>query len=247
MKIILLSAGKGTRMMPLTRNTPKCLIQVGNGLSVLETQLEVIKRSSVKDVVIVLGYLAEQIETKIQKYKEDLNIKVVYNPFYDISNNLVSLWFARHEMNEDFLLINGDNLFSMELLERILNSDCKIGMVVSKKDEELYTDDDMKVIIQEGNVVKVGKHLEKSQTNAESIGMHLFKNGGNIIIKQKLDNMVRNKKNHDVFYLSAIQNLIDEGHSVKPIVVDYTHWAEIDFHPDLKLIENNINKFHAFL
>ena len=67
MRIIILAAGKGTRAMPLTRNTPKSLLDIGNGVTLLEKQLEDIQKSKVIDeIVLIIGHLAEQIEAKIK-------------------------------------------------------------------------------------------------------------------------------------------------------------------------------------
>lgn len=241
MKIILLSAGKGTRMMPLTRNTPKCLLHIGNGLTVLENQLETIKKTNVKDVVLVLGYLVEQVEAKIKRFEKDLNIQVVYNPFYDISNNLVSLWMTRHYMNDDFIIINGDNVFGVDTLNKIMSDTHDITMVIDKKHN--YDEDDMKVIIEDKWVKKIGKHIPLDKANGESVGIIKFQNGANHRIKQILDSMVRSKEHLDIFYLSAIQRMIDNGHNVSFVEIPPNAWAEIDFHPDLKLIQEKMENF----
>jgi len=245
MKIILLSAGKGTRMMPLTKNTPKCLLHVGNGLTVLESQLEIIKKTEIKDIVLIVGYLAEQVESKIKKYRDSLNITLIYNPFYDISNNLVSLWFAKHLMNDDVLVINGDNIFEVKVLHALIEAKKPITLVIDKKKE--YDDDDMKVSIEGDKILKINKDIVKHKIGGESVGMMRFQSDGIIKIKNKLEQMVREKEKHNLFYLDAIQELINEGHAVNYTVISEEDWAEIDFHPDLKLIEDNISKFHKGL
>ena len=93
MKILILAAGTGSRLLPLTRNTPKSLIDLGNGMTLLETQLEAIRPTGVAKVVIVTGYRSEQIEAKI-RHHEGFDFQIVYNPFFDVSNNLVSAWMA---------------------------------------------------------------------------------------------------------------------------------------------------------
>ncbi|MBL7147245.1 MAG: phosphocholine cytidylyltransferase family protein [Nanoarchaeota archaeon] len=243
MKIILLSAGKGTRMMPLTKNTPKCLLPVSDGISVLEHQLEVIQKTKVKDVVLVIGYLAEQIETKIKPFEKDLNIHIVYNPFYDVSNNLVSLWMARHHMDNDFMIINGDNIFGVDTLNKILESSKDTTMVVTKKGE--YDEDDMKVIIEDNKVLQIGKDIEKA--NGESVGIIKFQNGANQRIKKTLDNMMRSKESFNIFYLAAIQKMINDRHEINFVNIEPHAWAEIDFHPDLKLVQEKLGKFRPDL
>lgn len=242
MKIILLSAGKGTRMMPLTKNTPKCLLHLGNGLSVLETQLETIKETPIKEIVIVTGYLTEQVEAKVNKYVKDLNIKIVYNPFYDVSNNLVSLWFAKHEMDDDFIIINGDDIFDKSVIEKLLESKSNSCMVIDKKKE--YDYDDMKVSIGGDKINRVGKEIEPEKTDGESVGIIKFQKGSNKTIKKVLEKMIRKKENLNIFYLEAINKFIHEGYTMNFVEINEDEWAEIDFHPDYKLVQENIGKFH---
>ena len=100
MKLIILAAGKGERLWPLTKNTPKPLLDLGNGNTLLEEQLERVQSSGVIDeVVLVTGYLSEQIEAKLRTMMATapIRIKTLYNPFYDVANNLASLWLARHD------------------------------------------------------------------------------------------------------------------------------------------------------
>ncbi len=243
MKVILLSAGKGLRMMPLTKNTPKCLLHVGNGLTVLETQLEIIKETpKIREIIIVTGYLSEQIEAKVKKYKNKLNIKIVYNPFYDISNNLVSLWFAKHEMDSDFIIINGDNIFKRCVLNKLIEAKRDMCMVIDKKKQ--YNIDDMKVTIEGDRIKRVSKEIEMDKIDGESVGIMKFQNGANRVIKNILEKMIRDKKNLNVFYLEAINRLIEEGYAMYYVEVDENDWAEIDFHPDYELIKKNIEKFN---
>ena len=87
MKAIILAAGKGERLMPLTSDTPKSLLELENGTTLLESQLITINKTVIDKVVIVTGNLTEKIESKVQRYSKEYNIdiQIVYNPFFDIS------------------------------------------------------------------------------------------------------------------------------------------------------------------
>ena len=149
MKAIILAAGKGERLMPLTSDTPKSLLELENGTTLLESQLITINKTVIDKVVIVTGYLTEKIESKVQRYSKEYNIdiQIIYNPFFDISNNLLSLWQARHEMESDFIIINGDDIFNDSVLFGLLEHDKNelITMVIDRK--ETYDEDDMKLIV----------------------------------------------------------------------------------------------------
>lgn len=99
MKLIILAAGKGERLLPLTRNTPKPLLDMGNGYTLLEEQMRAAQASGVvAETVLVVGYLASQVEAKLDYHRDQgLCVRTVYNPFYEVSNNLMSLWLTRRK------------------------------------------------------------------------------------------------------------------------------------------------------
>lgn len=230
MEILILAAGTGSRLLPLTRNTPKSLIDLGNGMTLLETQLEAIRPTGITEVVIVTGYRSEQIEAKI-RHHEGFNFQIVYNPFFDVSNNLVSAWMAMPYLAGEFVLINGDDVFRTQVLQRLLDAEGETTMVVSHK--PAYDVDDMKVQTRGERVHKVSKSVPPDDTNGESIGMMKFSQRGRDRFFAELDTMVRDKSNHNRYYLEALQRIMDSGWPVKYVACKPNEWAEIDFHPDL--------------
>ncbi len=246
MRVIILAAGKGERLMPLTNNTPKSLLELANGTSVLESQLLSIHAAGIRDVAIVTGYLTEQIEAKINKYSQEYNIEfqIVYNPFYDVSNNLISLWQAKHYMNEDLIIINGDDIFKDSVIKGLINHDKsqQLCMVIDRK--ETYDPDDMKLIIEKDRVLRIGKQIPENKANGESIGMIRLIGDGKEWVVKTMEKMVRKKENLNVFYLEIFQELINQGTMMEYYEVDADDWAEIDFHPDLEDIRKEIFNFN---
>jgi len=240
MRVIILAAGKGERLYPLTKNTPKSLLEIGQGKTVLENQLENIAKAGIRDVTIVTGYKSEQIEAKVKDI-EYLDISICYNPFYASSNNLISAWLAVRETSENFVLLNGDDVFKPHVLEGLLESNHDITMVIDRKDH--YDPDDMKVVTDGELVLKVSKEIPKEEANGESIGMILFKKKGRAIIRETLERMVREEENKKIFYLAALQNIMDRGYPVHFHECSPQDWAEIDFHSDLSFIRRHINRY----
>jgi choline kinase len=240
MRAIIIAAGKGTRLWPLTKNTPKSLLDVGQGLTLLEAQLHSLAENNIRDIVIIVGYRAEQIEAKVREYQNDFNIQTVYNPFYDCSNNLLSVWMARHFMDEDFITINGDDMFTPEVISGLLKSEHNITMVIDEKEQ--YDDDDMKIIHENGMVKQVSKQIPLKEANGESVGIIKFSGHGPKIYVSILEEMVRLSSNRNVFYLKAIQEVINKGYPVHYAACNPNDWGEIDFHPDLMMIREYVSQ-----
>lgn len=240
MKIIILAAGKGERLYPLTRNTPKPLLDMGNGKTLLEEQIERIQASGVIDeIILVIGYLAEQIEAKVQYYqKRGSKFRIVYNPFYDISNNLISLWFAKEEMTDSFLVTNGDNIFTADVFEDFVkeNSD---GIFLSLSRKDHYDDEDMKVTLHRNQVERVSKRIEPEMAHAESPGLLLVDGMKAVItVKGELERLVRRPEHRNSFWLELLNSLAQEGIPVQTWEFDgSTKWQEVDIHLDIDKVK----------
>jgi choline kinase len=242
MRVIILAAGRGERLMPLTLNTPKSLIEIRDGVTVLESQLRNIHTAGINEVVIVGGYRVEQIQAKIMMYQDELqmNIKVLYNPFYATTNNLISLWLAKNEMADDFIILNGDDVFDSDVLPGLLQEEAsrEICMVIDRK--PTYEPEDMKVITQGERVIRVGKDIDAVEANGESIGMIRVTGKGRKVLAEKLESMVRREEGKKAFYLQAFCELMESGWPVYYHEILPQQWAEIDFHPDLQLVRCKI-------
>ena len=177
MKALILSAGQGSRLLPLTADKPKCLLPIGP-FCLIEWQLRELTAAGVKEVVVVVGYGADQVEETLDRWRRPgLDIRTIFNPFFNVADNLASCWLARHEMDQDFLILNGDTLFEAAILKTVLASP-KAPITITIDRKEYYDSDDMKVHVEGDQLVSVGKTLPAEETNGESIGMILFRDNG---------------------------------------------------------------------
>lgn len=246
MKIIILASGKGERLWPLTKNTPKALIDMGNGNTLLEEQIERIMEAGVIDeIVLVVGYLADQIEAKIKHLIEKgINIRTVYNPFYEYSNNLITLWLAKYEFGSDFIVTNGDNLFSSDVYKEFVLAMQKDGIFVSMSKKASYCDDDMKInLADEQRIARISKEIDSAEIDGESPGLVLVKGEkSRKIFAESLEDLARNKKFLNSYWLEVFNYMYEKGIPVNPWFFDAENrWQEVDFHVDLEKMKELIH------
>jgi choline kinase len=235
MKAIILSAGQGRRLLPLTENTPKCCMHL-EGRAVLDWQLSQIKQCQVDEVVVVTGFESERVETLIEQasqHIQGLNVRTLHNPFYARSDNLATCWIAREEMREPFIIINGDTLFEAEILNRAQSSTREFPITITTDEKDAYDDDDMKIIRDGGRLFRVGKKLDHCFVNGESIGMTVFDQQGADLFRDKLETLMKSPEGLSRWYLSAIDELAAEGFVGTRSIAGLS-WCEIDDHADLK-------------
>ena len=243
MRLIILAAGRGERLMPLTRNTPKPLLDIGNGNTLLEEQIARVRESGVVDeIVLVTGYLAEQVDAKLLAHqREGLRIRAVYNPFWKVSNNLCSMWLARHEMDRDFLVTNGDNLFAADVFRDLVAENTEgIALAVGAKREFDY--DDMRVRLEDGLVARVSKQIDDEDAQAESPGLSLVRGErARAFFLERLEALVREPEGLGQFWLEVFNALWRDGVPVKPWWFDAAaKWQEVDVHIDIRRVQANL-------
>lgn len=119
---LLLAAGTGSRLRPLTLDAPKCLTEVG-GKPILGRLVDNLRSQGIKRLVVVTGYLDQCVREFLQKNAPDLQVDYVFNPVYQTTNNIYSLWLARQAIQESFVLIESDLVFEASMLDGMLSPD----------------------------------------------------------------------------------------------------------------------------
>lgn len=242
MKAIIVSAGQGQRLLPLTEDRPKCLLPVLGELSMLEVQLHALAACGVSDVSIMVGFRADQVEQRVaERPVPGLAVRTCYNPFYAMSDNLATVWLASPEMTEDFILLNGDTLFEVGLLEQVLSGP-EVPITVTINEKSSYDEDDMKVSIDsDRRLSEIGKTLDVNNVDAESIGLLVFRGDGIEILKDALDRAIRTSEGLKNWYLKVIGNIARE-HPVETACITGHWWGEVDCAEDLEFVRKSLEK-----
>ena len=131
MQAVILAAGQGLRLRPLTDRCPKCLVEV-QGKPILQYELEALCYAGVRECIIVVGYRAAQVRDSFGARFRNLSITYVENRIFDRTNNIYSLWLARREITEDLLLLEGDLIFEPELLMDLIEVPYENAAVVDR-------------------------------------------------------------------------------------------------------------------
>jgi choline kinase len=242
MRAIILSAGQGKRLLPLTENKPKCLVEVNNR-TILEWQLDTLLSAGIEDFTIITGFQSRKVEDLILNKYKSYRIECVYNPFYSVSDNLASCWLAREKFYNEFLIINGDDIFETDLIKKLLLS--KMAPVtVAVNIKEIYDKEDMKVIFnkKDSRLLRVGKDIECLDATGEAIGIHLFRKEGASLFKKKVENLMRDEKALKMWYLSAINGLVNDTDVFICDITGYK-WAEVDFVDDVHKANELVKRF----
>ncbi|MBI2502042.1 MAG: phosphocholine cytidylyltransferase family protein [Candidatus Latescibacteria bacterium] len=239
MKAIVLAAGQGRRLWPFTANCPKCLLPIGAG-SILEQQLTNLEGAGIREVVLVCGFGIERIRAVLGAFRGQLSVKLSYNPFYALADNLVSLWTVRAEMDRDFLLLNGDNVFHPQILQHLLAAQKCCCLMIRRK--ACYDQDDMKLHVEGGQIRAIGKALPAAQ--AESVGIMRFAGEGRRCLMGVLEDLIsRAGTTSKLRYVAGVQRLIDLGHPVAGLEVGELPWADVDTPEDLRFVRRHLQLF----
>jgi choline kinase len=220
---ILLSAGQGSRMLPLTAERPKCLIDF-SGRSLLEWQVEMLARGGVKHIDVVTGFMTDMVDEVVARIDDPrVTITTRFNPFFKVADNLGSCWIVREQMRGDFLILNGDTLVSEQLVRTV---------------QPAYDSDDMKVErADEGRgdkLVHIGKTLTAQQSNAESIGFLAFRGEGVELFRETVRKAMRTPEGVQHWYLKVIDSIAPTD-KVGTVSIEGQEWAEVDFLNDIEI------------
>lgn len=232
-RAIILAAGQGSRLLPLTEQLPKCLLDLG-GRSMLEWQLHALAEAGVPEVVVVTGFRSDLVDEAIKKVApEQLRVRTSFNPFYKVADNLASCWTVRAEMQSPFVIANGDTMFDAQIARRLLDApSAPITVTIDRKPQ--YDDDDMKVQVEGDRLRAIGKKLTAEQANGESIGFLRFNAEGAKAFTGELERTMRTPDGTGLWYLSAIHRLANSGVDVRVASIEGLDWCELDFAADLE-------------
>lgn len=227
MKAVILAAGLSSRLYPLTSKTPKPLLQIGNQ-SIIERSLDLIEAAGIADVIVVVGFQHEKVRQLL-----DTRVKFVLNPFYPVTNNMASLWFAIPYLEgEDFIYIHGDVIYHQSLLERMLGTPFEHGISLLT-DYGAVDEEAMKVRTEDGRFVESSKKIPLSEAMGEWTGIAGISASATGVLSNAISAMLLTGE-YQQYDTSAFNQLANQGMPFTLIPTDNLPWCEIDTKEDLE-------------
>lgn len=239
---VILAAGMGTRLMPLTKDIPKALLKI-NDMTLLERMIKNCIDAEISKFLVVVGYNRDKVIDLCPEIAEkyDIEIKTIINEKYDVTNTSVSTYLASRYIEEndldDFILVNGDNVVDPEIITRLADS-INTGMIIDNFkqlneesfkliiDDESFNEDKT---IANGKINSIGKGLDIPSSTGEFIGVSKVKSDDvaefNRILEGLIDEDPQNYYDFAYKDLSLIK-------TIDFVLTNGLKWTEIDDHTD---------------
>lgn len=228
---VILAAGQGTRLRPLTDSIPKCLVEVA-GKPILRRQLDALSANGILDTAIVVGYRANKIRKFVKRNFRNLPVRFVENPRYADTNTFYSLALAAEAMAcESVIQLNGDLVFDAELVEQLLafprEKSCAVGRLGACGEEEIKF-----CIAADGRITEINKRIPPQRAAGEAIGLNKFSGGFWRQLKRALKEL---KEPHGGEYFEfAVERVIRDGGELCVLDAGRLRAVEVDFYDDWK-------------
>jgi len=231
MRGVILAAGRGSRLKTTAGDKPKCLVRLG-GLTLLERQIQALRRAGIDDIVVVVGCQAERV-----RRSSGAGVRYVENSRFAETNSLYSLWTARRLLYSGFVVLNCDVLFHPALLDELLATHHDAALLIDDRRRNLpgavpLGDEEMKIKVRDGLVVDMSKTLPPEDADGENLGIVKFGPASAPALVGILDRIVDAGGLRD--WAPRAFREFAECHPLHALSAGDRPWIEIDFPEDYR-------------
>jgi choline kinase len=233
-KGLVLAAGPGRRLHPLTAALPKTLLPLDDGRTILDLALANIRTVGIEDIVIVTGFAADEVERRVPdlERRHGVRVELVFNDRAEEWNNAYSLWLARDDFGQGALLLNGDTVHPHSVEEALLATDGS-GVLLAVDDVKALGEEEMKVLASEdGRLRAISKDVDPSEADGEYIGVALIPSAAAGALADALERTWR--RDPSLYYEDGFQELADRTGDVRLASIGGVEWVEVDDQADLE-------------
>ena len=231
MKALILAAGIGSRLKPISDNLPKAMVPV-NGKSILEKQIENLKEQGILDIIVIAGYKADYLyEFIMHKFPF---VKIINNIDYADTNNMYSAYLAKDLIGDNnLILMNGDVFFDSSNLTNLLSSKHENAILV---DVDYYSEESMKVTVFNERITGISKKISSKDSFGTSIDIYKFSRKAVQAFFEQCRYYIEDEKLLNLWSEVAINDLFNNLHFGTSFTSG--RWYEIDSIEDLENAEN---------
>jgi len=245
LKVVILAAGVGSRLRPLTSHKPKCMVKV-SGKPILEHQIKAFESAGIKEIIIVAGYEHEKVRYFCSKIK-NIRIKIIENANYENTNNMYSLYLAKQAIgNNSFVLTNGDVVFSPDIIRKVIKTPLTDFIVCDKSS---YNEESMKITLTESGMInRISKEIPQCNTYATSIDLYKFSDISSKRFFEEMNTIIEKENNLKDWTEVALDALLQKNElKMKPFDISGKPWCEIDTYEDLAYADKAFSNFDLAL
>lgn len=237
MRYIFLVAGKGTRLQPLTLNHPKSMFKLDRDTSLIQRMVSLIRKlDGGAEIVVVTGHMHRSIEAELS------DVDFVYNPFYEVTNSIASLWFAREYLDADnVVLIDGDIVMSESLMRDVVCQPTDKPMVLL--DSSIRADGDYNVEVSGKRVVVMSKELVAY--HGEYAGITKLNRESALLMRAEMEAMIEEGCYNQWYEDVLVQLIFKQDFRLYFQDICNYDWTEVDCVSDLQHAKNIHGKEQA--
>jgi len=231
---VVLAAGGGMRLRPLTDALPKTLLAVDGDRSILELALRNLRAVGITNVTIVTGHAAAAIERRLPEMERsyDVALRTIFNDHYHDWNNAYSLWLARDALAGGGLLVNGDTVHPAVVERRLLAARGAGPIILALDDQKPLAEEEMKVQLDgDDRLLRINKALDPRAVHGEYIGVTLIEPAAVPRLAEALQ--ATYERDTSLYYEDGYQQYADWGETVRTAAIGTVDWVEVDNHDDL--------------
>ena len=229
LQALIVAAGKSTRLYPLTKDMPKCLIQIG-GKTIIARHIDTLLKNKVGDIIVVTGFGEDKLSEHIGNRG-----RCIYNPFFEVTSILASTWLGLKEIRNDFIFSYSDIIYDADILNGLIEypAKCVIGVT-----EHSISRDSEKVKIRGKRVTAISKDMSEFEADGEFIGIAKFTGSAVKAFRSTVDELARENTFPEYDFINAIERLLLKGQKIAPYIVEKNRkWIDIDSLDRLEVAE----------
>lgn len=230
MKAVILAAGLGSRLRPITNEVPKCMVPV-NGIRIIDKQIDNLLSNGVNEIYVVDGYKAEVLSGHLkERYPQ---VHIVSNPRFSETNNMYSLFLtSQFVKGEEFLLMNADVYYDSNIIAGMLQGENQSKIAC---DRSGYLEESMKITLKGDKINHISKKITSEEHYAVSIDVYRISAEDSKVLFKEVEDTILVQKDENSWTEVALDHIFKYTSFIPYVIVG--RWVEIDNHDDLHKAE----------